>query len=199
MNETPDTTRSRRSVLGAAAAGVVGLLAGRLGRPDTAAATVGTLQYGADNDAGTDQTTLRSAADSWTLMGYNSGTGTGLYGQSEGFGVFGFTNGGVAVYGDAYVNGTAVKAWAVSTQGTALEVVGKAKFSRSGKTYLLAGHSYKDVSIAGVTSASYALATLQTNRAGVYVQSVVPTTGKIRISLNKKVTAKTYVAHFVIN
>jgi hypothetical protein len=78
-------------------------------------------------------------------------------------------------------------------------MIGKARFSRSGKTYLLSGRSYKDVSIPGVTSASYALATLQSNRSGVYVQSVVPTTGKIRIYLNKKVTAKTYVAYFVID
>jgi hypothetical protein len=199
MNETRDPTRSRRAVLGAAAAGVGGLLAARLGRTDVAAATAGTMQYGADNDAGTDQTILRSSSSETSFLGLNSGTGTGLYGESEGIGVFGFTNGGVAGYGDAYLGGTAVKAWAVSTQGTALDMIGKARFSRSGKTYLLSGRSYKDVSIPGVTSASYALATLQSNRSGVYVQSVVPTTGKIRIYLNKKVTAKTYVAYFVID
>jgi hypothetical protein len=156
------------------------------------------MAYAASNDAGTDTTSLVSSG-SWTLFVNNTGNSTGLYGQSEGIGVLGFTNAGVGVYGDAYNVGTAVKALNASLLGTALDVVGKAKFSRSGKTYLLSGRSYKDVYIPAVTSASYVLATLQTNRAGVYVQSVVATTGKIRIYLNKKVTAKTYVAYFVIN
>ena len=45
------------------------------------------------------------------------------------------------------------------------------------------------------------LATLQTNRAGIYVQAAVasPASGKITIYLNKKVTAATKVAVIILN
>ena len=45
------------------------------------------------------------------------------------------------------------------------------------------------------------LATLQTNRAGVYIQAAVanPATNKITIYLNKKVPAATKVAYFILN
>jgi len=45
------------------------------------------------------------------------------------------------------------------------------------------------------------LATLQTNRVGLYVQAAVPNSsqGTVTVYLNKKVTAATKVAWFVIN
>ena len=81
----------------------------------------------------------------------------------------------------------------------ALRVQGKAVFSRSGRTSITAGHASKAITLAGVTSASLVIATLQTNRTGVYVASAVPTTGKFTIYLNKAVTATTYVAWFILN
>jgi uncharacterized Ntn-hydrolase superfamily protein len=53
--------------------------------------------------------------------------------------------------------------------------------------------------MAGVTTSSYIIATPQTNRAGVYVQSVVPASGKFTIYLNKAVTGTSYIGYLVIN
>ena len=71
---------------------------------------------------------------------------------------------------------------------TALNVIGKAAFSRSGKASVPAGRSFVLVTVPGeLTAASLVLATPMLNRAGVYVQSAVPNpaTGQIRINLNK--------------
>ena len=75
---------------------------------------------------------------------------------------------------------------------TALSVDGKAAFSRSGKASVPAGRSFVLVNVPGeLTTASLVLATPMLNRAGVYVQSAVPnpTTGQIRINLNKVASA----------
>jgi hypothetical protein len=53
--------------------------------------------------------------------------------------------------------------------------------------------------MAGVSTSSYVIATLQTRRIGVYVHAVVPGTGYFLIYLNKAVTANTYVGYLVIN
>ena len=71
---------------------------------------------------------------------------------------------------------------------TALSVIGKAKFSRSGRALVPAGRSFVLVDVQGeLTSGSLVLATPMLNRTGVYVQSAVPNpnTGQIRINLNK--------------
>jgi hypothetical protein len=47
--------------------------------------------------------------------------------------------------------------------------------------------------MAGVTTASYILATPQTNRTGVFAQSVVPAAGSFTIRLNKTVAGTTHV------
>jgi len=50
-----------------------------------------------------------------------------------------------------------------------------------------------------VTTSSYIIATPQTNRAGLFVQAVVPAAGKFTIYLNKSVSATTYIGYLVIN
>ena len=52
-----------------------------------------------------------------------------------------------------------------------------------------------------LTSASLVLATMQQDRAGVYVRSAVPNaaTSSFTINLSKAVTASTSVAWFVVN
>jgi hypothetical protein len=103
--------------------------------------------------------------------------------------------------------GTGVKGWsnsgtgidATSATGAALSVHGKVKLSRSGRTSVSAGHSSRTITMAGVTTASYVIATLQTNRAGVHVQAVVPSSGKFTIFLNKAVSGTTYVGYLVVN
>jgi hypothetical protein len=82
---------------------------------------------------------------------------------------------------------------------TALRVQGKAVFSRSGRTYVGANRSYRVVTMAGVTTSSLVLVTLQTRRTGVYVAAAVPAAGKFTVYLNKAVTASTYFAYMVLN
>ena len=86
----------------------------------------------------------------------------------------------------------------------ALAVEGRATFSRSGKASLARGRSFIDVEApGGLTAVSLVLAVPMVNRAGVYVQSVVPNvkTGVFRINLNKiaSPSASTAIAWFIVN
>jgi hypothetical protein len=85
--------------------------------------------------------------------------------------------------------------------GTAigLKVQGKAQFSRSGRTYVSAGHATRAVTYAGVPTSSLVIATLQTYRSGVYIAATVPAAGKFTIYLEKAVSGTTHVAFFIIN
>lgn len=130
----------------------------------------------------------------WGVFGASDATGTGVYGFSGAtvpaapahVGVFAYSDSGYAVYARA-------------ATGTALYVDGKARFRRSGKTAVAASHSSVSVTLAGVTTSSWVIATPQTNRAGVFVQSVVAGSGKFTIYLNKAVSAATYVGWLVVN
>jgi hypothetical protein len=95
--------------------------------------------------------------------------------------------------------GVGVYARAETTAQTALQVAGKVKFSRSGRVNVAAGQSSVLVTMAGVTSASYIIATLQTNRSGTHVQSVTPASGRFRIYLNRSVPGATTVGYLVVN
>ena len=70
-----------------------------------------------------------------------------------------------------------------STNGTALNVIGKARFSRSGVVTISAGTSSKTVTLAGVTTASMIIATAQQNTTRL-VKAAVPGTGSFVIKLN---------------
>jgi len=140
--------------------------------------------------------------------------GYGLYGTGY-FGVYGI--GQVAVVGDTGASGTgvygfaglgdpsaptagvAVEATAGSIAELALKVNGRVRFSRSGRARVLAGRSSRKVTMAGVTTSSYVIATLQTHRAGVFVSAVVPAAGYFTIYLNRTVSALTYIGYLVIN
>jgi hypothetical protein len=130
----------------------------------------------------------------WGVFGASDSSGTGVYGFSGAsvpsapahVGVFGYSDSGTGVYAKSASN------------GTALYVNGKARFSRSGRTSIAAGSS-KKITLAGVTSSSYVIATLQTNRAGLTVQSVVCGAGSFTIYLNKSVSATTSIGYLVIN
>ena len=151
-----------------------------------------------------------------------SPSGAGVVGASiAGFGVYGFGQWGV--YGNGWPGvlgvsegGTGISGHggdltdpvppantgvlaSASAVGTALDVRGKAKFSTARRVRIAKGASSIRVRLAGVTSASLVIATLQQSRAGVYVQAAVPTTGAFTIYLNRKLTVATYVAYFVIN
>ncbi|TMD28248.1 MAG: hypothetical protein E6I94_08715 [Chloroflexi bacterium] len=72
-------------------------------------------------------------------------------------------------------------------------------FSRSRRVAVTAGHRSVARTLAGVTTSSLVIATPQTSRSGVFVQAVVPATGKFTVYLNKIVTGTTYIAYMVLN
>jgi hypothetical protein len=125
-------------------------------------------------------------------------TGAGVWGDCDDFGVIGtgslgvYGNGGLGVVG-ATGNGEGVRAWSDTISGIALRTVGRAEFSRSGRTYVAAGHSTRAVTLAGCTSSTLVIAVLSSNRSGRYVRAVVPASGKFTIYLNSTVSTKSYV------
>ena len=148
----------------------------------------------------------------WCQAGYADTAGptefptmTGVYGATtvelnpNERGVYGKATQGQGVRGEA-TNGIGV--YATATTGTALWVNGKAVFSRSGRATVASGHSYVDVTVTGgLAGTPLCFANLMTYRSGVSVAAVrpnYPSTGKVRIYLNKAVTASTYVAWMVM-
>ena len=144
------------------------------------------------------------------------GLGSGVWGDSLDTGVVGsgftgvFGIGTIGVWGDgaggpgvladsASATVPAVLARGTTATGLGLQVVGKVKFSRSGRVTIGAGKSSITVNLTGTTSSSRVFAVLHSNRSGRYVRAVVPTTGKFTIYLNTTVTSSTYVAYFVLD
>ena len=120
--------------------------------------------------------------------------GTGVYGGGS-FGVYG-SGSPVGVYGSGDLVGVFASA---DAPGYALAVDGKVTFRLSGVKNIAKGKSSLKVKIPEVSSACFAVATLQTNRAGIYVQAAVCTTGYVTIYLNKAVPGTTRVAFLVLS
>jgi hypothetical protein len=131
--------------------------------------------------------------------------GVGVQGISDDFGVYGSGNVGVygfgtfGIIGESGSTAAGVTALARSSTDLALDVRGKVKFSRSGRSAVAAGHATKTVTVAGVTSSSMIMALMQTNRSSRWVRAVVPASGKFTIYLNASVSSTTYVAWFILN
>jgi hypothetical protein len=117
--------------------------------------------------------------DSWQGNGV-AGTGDfGVSGIGETVGVYANTFGNPASY--------------------ALYTVGKIRFGgRSGNGAVTADHTFRDVAIPGMTSASDVIVTLKTYKAGFAVVAAVPSTGKFRVYLNKKATTTLHFSFLVI-
>jgi hypothetical protein len=80
-----------------------------------------------------------------------------------------------------------------------LEARGRIRFpNRSGRALIPAGKSSVTVSVPGMTSANFAVATLNSARSGRWVRAVVCWSGKISIYLNTTVSSSTYVAWLVL-
>jgi hypothetical protein len=146
------------------------------------------------NGPGVQGTTYASGQPSVTgraIVGGNL-VAVGSLGNGIGVGAYGYSPDGTGV-------------WAESKTGVALDVIGKARFSRSGRATIGAGKRYVDVSLAskgGLGGTPLLFATLRTYRSGVYVAGVrpnYPSTGKFRIYLNKALSAATYVSWMVLN
>ncbi|HEY8238811.1 MAG TPA: hypothetical protein VIF63_05190 [Candidatus Limnocylindrales bacterium] len=128
-------------------------------------------------------------------------TGQGVQGiATTGQAVRGDTTGGTAVHGQS-TSGTGVKA--VATTGFALDVAGRATFSRSGKALIPANQAYVDViPPGGLSGTPLVFALIQYGQAGVWVTGARPgwpSASKIRIYLNKvaSTTSTTPVAWFI--
>jgi hypothetical protein len=123
----------------------------------------------------------------------------GVLGDATGSqtGVYGFTGSDVAPL--APVGGIGVLARAQTNAQTALQVIGKVKFNRSGRIAVAAGKTSVVKSLAGVTTSSIIIAVLQTAEAGTWVRAAVPGSGKFTVYFNRALPSSTYVGYFVIN
>jgi hypothetical protein len=130
---------------------------------------------------------------------------TGVYGEAtqdaNARGVTGKSASGQGVRGEA-TTGAGVKA--VATTGAALDVAGRAVFSRSGRASLAANAKYVDVTVPGGLDANAnVLATLQIKQAKVHVLAArpnYPSAGKCRIYVSDvaSTTVATPIAWFVL-
>lgn len=187
------------------------------GRADASAESIGVL--GTSNlgtgMVGVSGSTAGIAGDTSEsgVYGYSdtSSNSTGVWGDTDGgigaagtgdWGVLGAGNiGVVALSGGnapAYPASAAIFAYAPTTRN-ALQVNGKVALSRSGRISIAAGRRSYTKALAGVTSTSLVIATLQTLRSGVYIAAAVPAAGKFTVHLNKVVTGTTRVAFVVFN
>jgi hypothetical protein len=116
----------------------------------------------------------------------SSGGGTGVSGTS---------NSGTGVAGTS-TSGTGVQA--ASSTGTALAVAGKVTFSRSGTATVAAAKKSVTITLAGVTTSSMILATLQQAAGKIAVASAVPGSGSFIIHLTAAPTSSVKVAYFII-
>ncbi len=130
---------------------------------------------------------------------------TGISGRSDtggtnGRGLSGFCSAGIGLVGQTDT-GVGVRAYCGNNTGVGLSVIGKAAFARSGKLTISAGHSSLTKTGIGLTSASFILATLQTNVAGLFIQAVVPNPAgsSFTIYLNKAPTVSVVVAWMAVN
>lgn len=126
----------------------------------------------------------------------------GVVGESTaGVGSLGKATSGQGVRGEA-TSGVGVKA--VATTGAALNVSGRAVFSRSGRVFLPANATYVDVTVPGGLSGSpNVLATLQIKRGAVHVLAArpnYPSAGKVRIYVSAvaSTASSTPIAWFVL-
>ena len=81
----------------------------------------------------------------------------------------------------------------------ALEVVGKAKFSRSGRTTIAKGKASIRINLAGTSTSSHVLAVLGSVQTGRWIRAVVPSSGYFTVYLNTTTTANAFIHWFVIN
>jgi hypothetical protein len=226
--------RSRRALLTAAAGAAAATVVSAIDRPALVhAGTDGDVVLGAKNtttttteiENGTDIVDVfvaRSTAGGSAVVGDSElGTGvlgTGVHGvegsSQEGMGVLGVSATGTGVLGHITLSGSGVRGHSFSAggvgvlasaeAGTALQVAGRARFSRSGRATVAAGRSSVDVDLrtnGGLAGTPLCFANLTSYRIGTYVIAArpnYPSTGKLRIYLNKAATSSAYVAWLVL-
>jgi hypothetical protein len=128
----------------------------------------------------------------------HSSLASGVYGENNAF------SGGYGAAGRAsHPGGVAVLADQPDPSGVALRTTGRLEFqNRSGTATVAVGQANTVVNIAGVTSSSMVLATIQQNKSGYWIRAAVPGSGKITIHLNKATTetsGSVKIAYLVMN
>jgi hypothetical protein len=129
-----------------------------------------------------------------------SENGTGVFGQGPQYGVYGQTeNGAAGFFLASGSTGTALRGSA--PDGTALDVNGVAKFSRSGQASVGSGTSQVTVSSVPLSASSLVLAVLKTNLTNTHVRAVVPNVAgsSFVIYLNRPAPGAGSIAWFVVN
>jgi hypothetical protein len=129
-----------------------------------------------------------------------TGVGAGVAGSATSASATGVDGSGTG--GATGIRGTSDKGigvYAASTKGPALEVVGKVSFNRSGITTIPAKAVSATVDLAGVSSSSMVLATLQQAAGSVGVANVVPASGSFVINLSGAPAASVRVAWLVLD
>jgi hypothetical protein len=181
---------------------------------DTTGASPGTDETGVYGYAAVSEASSGVWGESTIGYGVYGNGSTGIYGDGD-WGVYGTGStgvvgdagsGGVGVYGFAGdidipvpTYGVGVYARAGTTAQTALQVVGKVRFSRSARVSFTSSQTSKRVNMTGVTSSSYVVATMQTNVSGLYVRAVVCASGYFTIYLSKSGGKTVWVGYMVIN
>jgi len=152
------------------------------------------------------------AAEGSGVLGQDESTGVGVIGSSMTTDPGHVGTGGIGVHGQDLADGvgvmgtsttaggTGVKAQNSATGGVALDVVGVAKFSRSGTLVVPMGSSSATNSGIPLSAGSLILATPQTNTAGTVVQAAVPNVAgsSFTVFLAKAAKADTTIAWLVI-
>jgi hypothetical protein len=151
-----------------------------------------------------------SSTDDGALVGENEASdGYGVRGTSPYIGV-NAVGGEIGVYAVSdYGNGVqaltydgvAVAASTAVDAGSALEVSGRARFSRSGKVTVPAGRFQVTIPVHNLDARSLVLATVQERRDGFYVLGAVadPAASSISIYVSRKSSRPATVAWFVVN
>jgi hypothetical protein len=160
----------------------------------------GSAAIDAQSTGGSANIGVRGSADGNNSTGVlgHSGDSIGVAGSSDtGVGVMGTTAnpGAIAVFGYS-PEGIGVRAR--SNVGTALDVVGKAVFSRSGRVTILAGRHLVIHAVDGLTSSSLVFAVVEIGDSTTWVRKVVPGSGKFTVVVNKNVSSPARIAWFSI-
>jgi hypothetical protein len=212
---------SRRSLV-AAATGAIGAYAlWAIGRPTPALAEGETVVVGGEYNTATSSTKITSTADIKVFEarnGSSGATGVGLAAHSNNgtallvsssnltpavradTTIYGFHNGSQLGHTPVVARFEVHEQSASFATAIALQVIGKTQFSKSGVATILAGQNKVVVPVTQITAKSFALATLQQARAGVYVIAAgcQVAASTITIRLNVAPSQDTRVGYFVL-
>jgi hypothetical protein len=206
------------AIIGNTDTGVAGRFASGFGGNGVIGETrggIGVTGFSVDNEGIRGQAGLTASSVTSSHTGVhgitNSDAAGAVWGENlaGGDGVRGSASTGNAIIGVASGSGSGVVGGSAGGTGvlavgskTALQVQGPAAFSRSGILTIKAGQSTAKKSGIALTAASFVLATIQGNVAGVFVQGVTLVTGSpgsFTVHLNKTVSKNLKVAWFAIN